>query len=146
MQDSHSNFNQLLFFFLIFFGSVYSAKANVNHTHTQLAGNVSYRQVTDKYENLQFYVSIKNGFCFITWSNPYQSLMNEGITLPSGTYFELGTVAVPDTGEKSVTFIGDGYRVRVTSNGVLQGFIDTVNGGWAYGSLVYPTSSSSLPY
>lgn len=72
--------------------------------------------------------------------------MNEGITLPSGTYFDVGTVAVPESGELSVTFIGDGYRVRVTSNGVLQGFIDTGRDGWAYGSLVYPTSSSSLPY
>ena len=35
MQDSHSNFNQLLFFLFhfLFFGSVYSAKANTNHTH-----------------------------------------------------------------------------------------------------------------
>lgn len=121
-------------------------KANVNHTHTQLAGNVSYRQVTDKYENLQFYVSIKNGFCFITWSNPYQSLMNEGITLPEGTYFDVGTVGVPESGKLSVTYMDNDSRVRVTTKGVLQGFIDSVNGGWTYGSLVYPTSSSSLPY
>ena len=125
--------------------STITNKADKNHTHSLLSGGVSYRQVDNDYDGLPVYCSIKNGFAFLTWNNPFQYLNSNGSIKQTGVYFQIGYVAAPDIDEGSIYRLGSNWRLKINKEGKLEGFVD-VKDAWTYGTWVYPTSSTSLPY
>ena len=125
--------------------STITNKADKNHTHSSLSGGVSYRQVDNDYDGLPVYCSIKNGFAFLTWNNPFQYLNSNGSIKQTGVYFQIGYVAAPDIDEGSIYRLGSNWRLKIDKGGKLEGFVD-IKDAWTYGTWVYPTSSTSLPY
>ena len=125
--------------------STVTNKADKNHTHSSLSGGVSYRQVDNDYDGLPVYCSIKNGFAFLTWNNPFQYLNSNGSIKQTGVYFQIGYVAAPDIDEGSIYRLGSNWRLKINKEGKLEGFVD-IKDAWTYGTWVYPTSSTSLPY
>lgn len=106
--------------------------------------NVSYRQVDNAWDGLPIFCSIKNGFAFLTWKNPFQYLNDTGSIKQTGVYFDLGYVAHPEVND-AIYQIGSDWRLKIDSNGLLQGWVD-VKDAWTYGTWIYPTSNTSLPY
>lgn len=125
--------------------STVTNKADKNHTHSSLSGGVSYRQVDNDYDGLPVYCSIKNGFAFLTWRNPFQYLNSNGSIKQTGVYFQIGYVAAPDIDEGSIYQLGSNWRLKINKDGKLEGFVD-IKDAWTYGTWVYPTSSTSLLY
>ncbi len=107
--------------------------------------NVSLRQVDNTWVGLPIYCSIKNGFAFLTWKNPFQYLNSNGHITQIGVYFDLGYVAIPESDNDSIYSVGTNWKLKIDRNGLLQGWVDQKD-AWAYGTMVYPTLDTSLPY
>lgn len=117
-------------------------KADSNHKHNDVS---ILKQIDNDWVALPAWYMIKNGWCILQWENPIQYLKNNNISIPTGSWFKLGNVPVPQTGRpvyQQLTTANANIRILVTSGGVLQSYM-TGNNVWTYGTLVYPTKATS---
>lgn len=119
-----------------------NGKADSNHRHNDVS---ILKQVDNDWVALPVWYMIKNGWCILQWENPIQYLEDNNISIPTGSWFKLGNVPVPQTGRpvyQQLTTTNAHIRISITSGGVLQSYM-TGNNVWTNGTLVYPTKDTS---
>lgn len=119
-----------------------NGKADSNHMHNDVS---ILKQVDNDWVALPVWYMVKNGWCILQWENPIIYLEQNNISIPTGSWFKLGNVPVPQTGRavyQQLTTANAHIRISITSGGVLQSY-RTGNNVWSYGTLVYPTKNTS---
>lgn len=119
-----------------------NGKADSNHMHNDVS---ILKQVDNDWVGLPVWYMVKNGWCILQWENPIIYLGQNNISIPTGSWFKLGNVPVPQTGRavyQQLTTANTHIRIQITSGGVLQSYM-TGSNIWSYGTLVYPTKDTS---
>lgn len=119
-----------------------NGKADSNHMHNDVS---ILKQVDNDWVGLPVWYMVKNGWCILQWENPIIYLGQNNISIPTGSWFKLGNVPVPQTGRavyQQLTTGNEHIRIQITGGGVLQSYM-TNNNVWTYGTLVYPTKDTS---
>lgn len=119
-----------------------NGKADSNHRHNDVS---ILKQVDNDWVGLPVWYMIKNGWCILQWEDPIIYLKSNNVSIPTGSWFKLGNVPVPQTGRpvyQQLTTGNEHIRISITSGGVLQSYM-TGNNVWSYGTLVYPTKNTS---
>lgn len=119
-----------------------NGKADSNHRHNDVS---ILKQVDNDWVALPVWYMIKNGWCILQWEDPISYLASNNISIPTGSWFKLGNVPVPQTGRpvyQQLTTANAHIRISITSGGVLQSY-RTGNNVWTNGTLVYPTKNTS---
>lgn len=117
-------------------------KADSNHKHNDVS---ILKRVDNDWVGLPVWYMIKNGWCILQWENPVQYLEGNNISIPTGSWFKLGNVPVPQTGRavyQQLTTANAHIRIQITGGGVLQSY-RTEKNVWSSGILVYPTNATS---
>ena len=117
-------------------------KADSNHKHNDV---FALKQVDSIYPNLPVYFMVKNGWCIIQWENPIEYLLNQGVEVPNDQWFEIGYVPRPQTGRIYQQLISEytDSDIQITEDGQLLLNIPVYLR--TYGTLVYPTESTTNP-
>lgn len=119
-----------------------NGKADSNHRHNDVS---ILKQVDNDWVDLPVWYMIKNGWCILQWENPIIYLKSNNISIPTNSWFKLGTVPVPQTGRavyQQLTTSNTHIRIQITGGGVLQSYM-TGDNVYSYGTLVYPTKDTS---
>ena len=114
-----------------------NGKADSNHKHNDASVLI---QVNSMYPDLPVWFMVKNGWCIIQWKNPIGYLSNNGVSVPTYEWFEIGYVPVPQIGGMYQQLSSEytEYSIQITEGGKLLLNVPTYQIE-AYGTLVYPT-------
>lgn len=119
-------------------------KADSNHKHNDV---FALKQVDSIYPNLPVWFMVKNGWCIVQWENPVLYLADGGVDVPTYGWFTIGNVPIPQTGNMiyhQLTDNGMDYCIRVTDEGLIELNVPDYQMN-LYGTLVYPTESTTNP-